>query len=125
MPALLVYLGAFLLCVSITGIAGCGANQRTKTLQATVLAVNTARDGFEIWDLAHQRKLLESSTSREDFQAKLAVYHDERMKVISAFELAYHALASAAAQSDHPSLRAAVDQSAALFTLVKTITGGP
>jgi hypothetical protein len=123
--ALVVYLGIFLACIGATGVSGCGASQRTKTLQATVISVNTARDGFEIWDLAHQRQLLESSTTREEHETKLAAYYHEREKIISAFEIAYHAIASAAALNDQPSLRAAVDRSAALLVMIKTIIGGP
>jgi hypothetical protein len=122
-PALVIYLCAFLACAAITG--ACGASQRTKTLHATLVAVNTARDGFEVWDLAHQRSLLSSSTTQEDYQARVTAYHERRASVIAAFELAYHALASASVQGDQPSLRSALEQSASLLTLVKTITGGP
>lgn len=88
--------------IQVAILAGCGASTRTKTLQATLVTANTARDTFLAWDSAHQQAIVASATSLDDGKAKLAEYRGKRAKVVEAFEVAYHAIAVATILKDDP-----------------------
>lgn len=119
-PVLALYVGLFLGVV-----AACGASQREKAVRASVVAVNAARDGFEAWDAAHQKAIVDKATSREDGEAKLAAYRASRDPIVHGFEIAYRLLAVAATQTDDPSLRAALAAAASAVEAATKITGGP
>lgn len=125
LPAFVLYLGMFAACVALAAVPGCTKNTRLTTLQASLVAVNAARDGFITWDRQHQSALVQAATSREDAIGKLESYRKERESVIHGFESAYRVLAVAATQTDDPSLKSALAQSAELVAAIKKLTGGP
>ena len=119
LPFLLVCnIVALILLVFTQG--GCGASARDKALSSTLVAVNSARDSFTTWDLAHQDEILAGSTSMEDSGKKLDVYRAARKVVEHAFEVAYRALALAAIDEKTP-LPTAVGAAAALATAIAGI----
>ncbi len=112
-PALWMFVSMFLMLLVAT--PACGGSKRTRTLGATLTAVNAARDGFVAWDHQHQQVLVEHASSRDDADKALADYHGKRAPVVAAFEVVYRAIAVAATQSDGPSLSAALDKAAQLY----------
>ncbi len=101
--------------------AACGASQREKTLKATLVAINVARDGFLTHDDARQTAIVVKATSLEDGKTQLAAYRLERVEVVVAFELAYKALATALLMNDNPSVIAAGKALAELLAIVKRL----
>jgi len=122
---LALYLGVFLACLGLASVPGCGSGQRQRTLRATLVGTNAARDGFVSWDADHQKAIVDRAASREDGERELAAYRAARDPIVSTFELVYRAIAAAATQSDDPSLRAALDASSSLLDSIKKLTGGP
>jgi hypothetical protein len=121
-----------LLALAIIGVSGlppmlggCGGNQRQKTLRASLVIVDAARDGFVSWDATRQTKIVEAATSREEGQAKLDAYREQRKLIVEGFALVYRALASAATQNDDPSLKAAVRDATKLVEQVEALKGAP
>lgn len=108
-----------------TVVAACSKQQRQDTIAASLIAVNAARDGFTTWDRQHEQSLLDNTPTREEFDAKITAHRAETVKRLAAFELAYKALATAATQTDDPSLAAAIAQAAELVSQIKKLTGGP
>ena len=86
LPVLFVLVGA---------LAGC-PDAHQKTLRATLIGLNAARDGFVTWDMAHQTDIVEAATTFEDGQNQLREYRQAREKVVLGFEVAYKLLAAAA-----------------------------
>jgi hypothetical protein len=120
-----------LLALTLTALAaGCGASQREKTLRATTIAVNAARDGFVAWDLEHQRSIYravhERGGTKEAALAELATYHrDKREPVVELFVTAYRAIGVAAVlNEDEPSLQAAVAAAQRLADALRELMGG-
>lgn len=124
--ALAVYVATFLICVGLVAVpTACGGNQRQRTLHAALVAANVARDGFVAWDAAHQAKIISEATTREDAEAKLAAYRSRRDRVIEGFERAYRAIATAATQTDRPSLVAAQELGRKLMADLEQIKVAP
>lgn len=109
-------------------IGGCGPSTRDKAMSTTLLAVNSARDGFIEWDRHHQNALADSATSIEDGMAKLEAYRAKREVVLSAFEVAYRALAVVAIHKK-ASVATVVDLAAdlvkAIAELKSSVTSSP
>jgi acyl-CoA synthetase (AMP-forming)/AMP-acid ligase II len=124
MPAFVLYLATFLACL-LAAAPACTGNQRQKTLRATVISVNAARDGFVEYDRQHQLALVEKAATREEGEKSLAAYRLKRTPVVAGFEATYIALTIALTQTDDPSLRAALEASSAMIAAIKSITGGP
>lgn len=81
---------------------GCGAAARERTLNATLVAVNAARDGFIEHDRLTQTAIVDAAATREAAVAELAAYRKKREPVIEAFTATYRALAIAAVLEDDP-----------------------
>lgn len=118
------YLVAFI-CLAMFAISlmsSCTSAQRQDTLRASILTVDTARDGFIRWDRAHQQALVENASSREDVEAKIAAYraHEQRDIQLS-FEVAYRAIGVAATQTDQASLSAAARAVADLVASIQAL----
>lgn len=112
MPALILHALLFV-CVMLG--AACNQDQRTKTIHASIIAVDVARDGFITWDREHQAQIVEHATSESQGLAELDKYVAKRKPVVDGFQLVYRALALAATQTDEPSLKAALDHAAKLL----------
>lgn len=108
----------------ISLMAACTNGQRQDTLRASIITVDTARDGFIRWDRAHQQAIAENATSRDDVEAKIAAYraHEQRDIALS-FEVAYRAIGIAATQTDQASLSGAVRAVAELLASIKALSG--
>lgn len=122
--AVLVWLSFLgLLVVAVAGSA-CGASQRQDTIKAALITVDVARESWLAYDKHAQAEIVAKATSLEDGRAKLAAYRANQGKIETAFEIAYRAVASAAALNDDPSLagmKAAID---AATKAVAVATGG-
>lgn len=105
-------------------LMACSKNQRVDTIHTTLLAVNSARDGFTAWDAQHQQALVAAATTREAAEQTVASYHDSRRPVVDGFEVAYRALAVAATQTDELSLSAALTTASELIDKVRSMIGG-
>ena len=93
-----------LLLVLALVVGGCAASTREKSIATTLTAVDVAAQGLEAYDRPHELALLEESTSQEEFDHKLAAYHEKRERARSAIDGAYRAVAAAAALNNDPSL---------------------
>lgn len=103
LPNALVTLAIMLGLVAMTWAwAGCGASARERTLNATLVTVNAARDGFIEHDRVTQLALVDAAPTREAAVAELAAYRKKREPVVEAFTAAYRALAIAAVLEDDP-----------------------
>lgn len=114
---LALYFLAFCGCLLLTA-PGCGASQRSKTMHATVVSLNAARDGFLAWDDQHQTALVASSVSHEDGMIQLAAYHVRRQVVIDALALAYQMASDAATFTGNVTLRQALDAYTAVTKVI-------
>ncbi len=121
-PVVTLYIAVFLGWLTM---AGCGAAQRTKTIQTSILTVNAARDGWFAWDRAHEHQIVEHAATREDVERDLADYRAKSNPIYATFEVAYKGLAVAATQTDSPSLSAALVTVLQLVESIKKLTGGP
>ena len=116
-------LSLFVMCLMVLVASSCTPNKRTKTLHATLVAVNAARDGFTAWDREHQASLARTLPSREAIDQALDAYHAKRRPVVDSFEVAYRALAVAATQTDDMSLKTALDGARELLTALQKLVG--
>lgn len=96
--------GSHVLLVLAIVIAACTAHSRDTAIKDTFVGLNAARDGFVLWDKAHQAQVVASATSVADGETKLAAYTKKRQPVLDGFEAAYTALKLAATLTDDPSL---------------------
>lgn len=120
-----LYVALVLGCLALAVATGCGASQRTKTIQASVLTVNAARDGWFAWDRAHEHQIVENAKTREEVELELAAYRNKSAVIYASFEIVYQGLKVAAKQTDEPSLSAALVTVVQLIESIKKLTGGP
>lgn len=124
LPVLALYLGVFFVCLGLVALPGCGSSQRQKTLHASVLAINAARDGFHVYDRQHESDLIKNATTREQITVSIEAYRMHADAVYAALEIAYEAIDAASTTNDDPSYQKAMKATAAALDAVKTITGG-
>lgn len=106
--------------------AACTKNTRLQTIHASVLSVNVVRDEFAALDLAYQRRLKESATSREEALAKIEAHEQGlQLDIKNGFATVYALLALAATQSDDASMKASTDAVKSLLDLIAKLRGGP
>lgn len=89
-----------LVCLAL----GCSAAQREKTIKATLVAVNEARDQFVAIDKAAQQTIVVLAPSYERGYAALLVYRKKREVVVEAFAVAYRAIAMAATTDEYTAI---------------------
>jgi hypothetical protein len=118
-PALLVVVAMFAMLLIAT--PACSSSTRGKTIHATLVAVNAARDGFVSWDRQHQQDLVAAATFKDEARASIDVYRTRRELVVASFEVVYRAIAVAATQSDEISLTAALARAGELYAALKQI----
>lgn len=124
-PVGYIFLSTVCLMLFVTmTMSACSRNQRVDTIHTTLIAVNSARDGFTAWDRQHQQALVAAATSREAAEQSVASYHDNRRPVVDGFEVTYRALAVAATQTDEISLSAAITTANDLIEKVRSMIGG-
>jgi hypothetical protein len=85
-------------------LLGCGASAREKTLRATFVTINAARDGFEAFDTQHQQQIVDDAKTLEEGKAAFAAYRHDRERVITAFVATYRVLTAAVLADDAASL---------------------
>ncbi|UCC72057.1 MAG: hypothetical protein JSV86_17065 [Gemmatimonadota bacterium] len=102
----------------------CGPTAKEKALKYSLTGLNAARDGFVVWDEAHQKKIVEDATSLEEGKAALAAYRFKRERVLQSFTVAYSALAVAALDPSAEMLIEALQAAREVYTLIKTFTDG-
>lgn len=102
---------------------GCGPSARDKALQASLISVNAARDGFLTWDDLHQKEIVKEAGTVADGEATLASYRQKRSLIVASFEVAYRALATAAITPSDANWALYLTQAAALYQAIKTLTG--
>ena len=124
--SLALFVATFLICLGLVAVpSACGGDQRQRTLHAALVAANVARDGFVAWDAARQAQIISEASSRADAEAKLAAYRQRRDELVTGFERVYRAIATAATQSDRPSLVAAQELGRRLLADLEQIKGEP
>jgi hypothetical protein len=105
-------------------LAGCGgAAARQKALRADLNVLNTARDGFVVWDDQHQASIVEEAITYEAGTQALDDYHQRREPVLAGFEAAYRALAVAAFEANFENALKAYNEILVIYDLIKTLTG--
>ena len=124
LPALALYLSVFSVCLVLFALPACGPNQRQKTLHASVIAVNAARDGFLVYDRQHESEIVKKATTREEANANVAIYRTSSATVYAAILLAYNAIDIAAKANDDSSYGEAMKATATALESVKAISGG-
>lgn len=93
------------LLIALCALAACsGASQRRKTIDATLAAVNRARDAFISVDDVAQTTITETATSLEQGKQRLADYYKRRTLVVEAFAAAYRAISLAATSDGDPTI---------------------
>ena len=90
------------LLIVLVALAACGASAREKVIHATLVSVNSAREGFTQFDRQKQQSIVEAATSLDDGRTRLADYRKKREPVVDAFTTVYRAIAIAAVVSDDP-----------------------
>lgn len=111
----ILLVGATLMCIALTG---CGSSTRVKTLNATLIAVDSARDGFVQYDRQHQSELVEAAPTRDLAAIELAKYRLSRQPIVEAFAQTYKLIATAALLEQEQSLAAAIDAARQLADLL-------
>ncbi len=96
----------------------CGGNMRQKTLRATFVGVNTARDGFLTWDKQEQDHIVQRAASVEEGTAQLTAHTQRIQPVVEGFTIVYEALALAAIEPSDKNLNAALAQAKELYDLI-------
>lgn len=96
----LVMLAAIALGMTV----GCAASTRQTTIKTALVTVDTTRDAFVAYDVAHQADIVQKAASIDDGKAQLAAYRVTRATVVTVLDSAYHAIAAAAVANDDPSL---------------------
>lgn len=102
-------------------LVACGASARTKTLQATLVATNVARDTFLAASAKREDQIVEAATSKEAGRAELDAFRLSSVPVVEAFGIAYRAIAAAALLDDSSSLAEATKAAGAVVSLVKEL----
>lgn len=97
--AALVWLAVVVaLAVTVTGCSGKQVVARSTTFVETAHGtLNGARDAFIEWDREHQLAIVEAAQSEEQARVHLATYRAKRQELWRAFQVAYGAVAAAAA----------------------------
>jgi len=112
----------FVICLVLA--ASCGPSAKQKALKYSLTGLNAARDGFVVWDAAHQQKIVDDATSLEGGQTALAAYRTRREHVLQSFIVAYSALAVAALDPSAEMLIEALNAAKEVYALIKTFTAG-
>ncbi len=129
-----------LVAMAMIGLAtvaasGCAASQRSDTIRAALVTVDSARDGFLAYDRAHEMSLTAhcdpAMETKEQCAAKvtasnaaLAAYQAKRAKVDPVFTGAYHAIAAAELLNTDQSLVSMQTALAQAIEVVKAFMGG-
>lgn len=92
------------LVILLVLLAACGATQRERTIKATLVAVNQARDVFFTFDRVTQSAIVAAAPTYDRGAAALASYRKVREPVVESFAVAYRAIATAATVKDDLSL---------------------
>lgn len=100
----------------------CGPSAREKTLRASLITVNAAKDGFVTWDQERKNAIVAEATSYEVGESTLTAYIEEREKVLLSFELAYKAIATAAV-AGNDDLTQMLSNLQALWQALEMLTG--
>jgi hypothetical protein len=91
-------------------LMACGGH-RQKALATALAGVDGARDGFVQWDDAYQSEVV------------LTTYREQREHVVTAFELAYQALATAALSDEDTTFEVAMGRIEHLYNVMKVLMG--
>lgn len=116
--------GVTLVALCTMGVTGCGPNAREKALHTSLISLNAARDGFVQWDKHKQEQIVEKAQSLEEGKAALKTYRAKRTAIVEGFTVAYSALALAALDDNMARLTEAITAAAAVYRLIKSMTGG-
>jgi hypothetical protein len=103
-------------------LMACGGH-RQKALATALAGVDGARDGFVQWDDAYQSEVVLTAKSYEEGLALLATYREQREHVVTAFELAYQALATAALSDEDTTFEVAMGRIEHLYNVMKVLMG--
>lgn len=106
-------------------LLACGASARQKALRVTFTATAAAQAGFVTWDKDRQLSIVRGASSQAEALTELGKYKDKRSVVLTAFEVTYRTLASAAIlDEDQKSLMTAVGAFNQLRLALSSLTNG-
>lgn len=105
-------------------VTACSHSKRTDTIKAGLISVNSAREAFAVWDLHHQKKLVDAADSRESAEKAVAEYRARRQRIVETFETAYRGLANAALDDNDSSMSIAMKLVGILLDTIETFTEG-
>jgi hypothetical protein len=115
-----VILAAVILPFILLAIS-CAGSRQQKTIESTFHALNAAKDGFLIWDNSHQQSIVNRATSFEEGRIKIFVYREKREAIISAFEVAYRAIALAALDKSETNVDEALKRAKDVFDAIRIL----
>lgn len=95
---------ALILGIAVLFGSGCGAGARNTAIKAALTSTDVARDGFIAYDGKHQTDIVNNAKTLDEGKRDLEAYRARRAKIVDGFTLVYHAIASAAAVDNKPSL---------------------
>lgn len=117
-------LGCALAVIAFLVIASsCGPDAKQAALRSTLTGLNAARDGFTTWDDQKQQRIVAEATSLDDGKQKLNAYREERVVVLTGFELAYKVLAVAALDPSWSTIKQAIAAVADVYETIRKLAG--
>ena len=115
-------LNAIVIVFLLALTAACSLHTKQDYLRSSLVAVNTAGDGFLVWDEQHKQKIVDESITYEEGEKDLSNYIAKRETIVLAFELAYRSLATAALDPSDLNISVLKANLQLLFDVVDRIT---
>lgn len=115
---------AMALVVALFATTACGATAREKALKVSYASLTVAQRSFVEWDKYQQRQIVEKAQSLEAGKKALEVYREKRQPIVIGFSVAWSALAAASLYDEPGWIKAAVEATSRLYTLIKELQDG-
>lgn len=117
-PARLVVLLFF---IGLVGLVACGASVRVKTLRASLVTLNAARDVVLQVSKEREAQIVARATSKDEGRAALDAWRAKVDAVVAAIEVGYRAVHDAALLSDAKSASEAAAATKKALALLKDL----
>lgn len=102
-------------------VAGCTGSQRTKTLRASFIAVDTAADTLVAWSDRCQNSIVDRAASEEEATTKVTAFRAARAQLAPLFKAAYRSIAFAGTDSEDATFTKAIGDADALAKGIASI----
>lgn len=115
-----------ILALLLYGPAGCGGpNATQQRITLATAAITAAHDGFVVWNLEHQKELIDRAVAEGKTPAEakeiLSAFRDRRAEVVMAFMDAFQAAAEALRDPNPATLATLVQKSLKLQDTLKQL----